>query len=595
MTADHDNYRARICDTRVLRRYLGFLRPHGRLMACAFAALLAQMGLELTGPLVIRAAIDGPVAAKDAAGVLPYALALLGVLLGAGVFKYAQIVATNQIGQRVLHDLRQSVFGHLQRLPMAFFDRKPVGDLVTLIASDVEALKELFIAGLMTIVGDLAALVGIVAVLVLLDARLATFVFLVVPFVAVITIVFRSFARRYHREIRACLARLSAYLFENLTGMRIVQLFNREAVNRARFERLNSDHQAACLRSIRAYALFLPSIHALALLSFALLLWGGGERILEGTLTCGTFIAFWAYTQKFFSPLLDLAEKDSVLQAAMAASERIFDLLDTPVAIAAGPAQERPSVPLRGEIEFRGVTFAYSDGHNVLDDVSFHIRPGESVAIVGATGGGKTTIASLLSRLYEVERGTILLDGKDIRTYDVAWLRRQVAVAVQDVFCFTGTVASNIRLGEASIASGRMEAAARLAHAEGFVRRLPGGLDAEVRERGAGFSAGEKQLLGLARALAVDPRILVLDEATSGVDAEADGLIQDTLRNSFDGRTLLIIAHRLSTIRHCGRILVLHRGKFREEGSHDDLIRLGGIYARLYALQTRNGEKCTLP
>lgn len=586
MTSFHDDdVLGKAYDARLMRRFAGYLRPHAGLVAICVALLFALTAVELAGPLVLQAAVDGPIRRGDIDGVGGYALLFGLVLLGQGLLEYLNAYATHLAGQRIIYDLRRQVFGHLQRLPLAFFDRNPVGRLVIRVTNDVETLKELFTSGFVAVAADAASLVGITAMMFRLNARLAATLFLVLPLMVGAALVFRVFARRYYREVRQRIARLNAYLNENVMGMRVVQLFNREARNRAVFERLNAEHRNACLKSVRAYAWFFPAINTLVILSLALLVWAGGTQIVEGTLTYGTFMAFWFYAQKFYYPILDLADKYNVLQAAMASSERIFKLLDTPVAVASPPAALRPAAPLRGEIEFRDVTFAYGDGPVVLDRLSLRIRPGERVAVVGPTGGGKTTLASVLLRLYDVRAGAVLVDGADVRDYDLTWLRRQMAIVLQDVFCFAGTVASNIRLGEDDIPMERVEAAARIANADRFIRLRPGGYGAAIPERGATLSMGEKQLLGFARALVLEPRVLILDEATSSVDTETEALIQEALGRAIAGRTALIIAHRLSTIQACDRILVLHKGRIREEGTHAELIRQGGAYAKLYALQ----------
>ena len=579
-----DDALGRAYDLRLIRRFLGYLRPHAGRVALCFAIVLALSAVELAGPLVLRAAVDGPIAARDPAGTGRWALLFAGLLLVQGLLEYLNAAATSRTGQRVCYDLRRQVFGHLQRLPLAFFDRNPVGRLVIRVTSDVETLQELFASGFVAVTADVVSLAGIVAMLFLLDASLAGLVFLVVPLLVASALVFRSYARRSYREIRRRIARLNAYLNENVMGMRVVQLFNRERRNRAVFERLSEDHREASLASIRAYALFFPAINTLVLAAMALLVVAGGARILDGALTFGTFVAFWYYAQKFFHPILDLAEKYNVFQSAMASSERLFALLDTAPDVAPPAVPAGPPGPVLGDIEFREVTFAYAEGPVVLDRVSFRARPGERLALVGPTGGGKTTVASLLGRLYDVQAGAVLVDGVDVRAYDPVRLRRQVGVVLQDVFCFAGTLESNVRLGEAGIPRERLEAAARTANADRLIASR-GGWDAPVPERGATLSGGEKQLLGLARALAFDPRILVLDEATSSVDTETEALIQDALRKAMAGRTGLVIAHRLSTVMACDRILILHGGRIREEGTHAELVRRGGLYATWAALQ----------
>ncbi|HSM51853.1 MAG TPA: ABC transporter ATP-binding protein, partial [Thermoanaerobaculia bacterium] len=476
------------------------------------------------------------------------------------------------------------IFGHLQRLEVAYFDRTPVGRLVTRATTDVDALNELFSSGIVTLFGDVLQLAGSVAVLFWLDWRLALAAFAVLPLLFLLTLWFKLKARASFREVRVRVARINAFLQEHVAGMAVVQLFGREARAAADFSRHNRDHRDAHVRGIFYYAVYYPGIELLTAMGLGLVLWVGGGQAVRGALSVGALVAFLQYAQRFYQPLADLSEKYNVLQAAMASSERIFALLDTPPAVAQPP---RPHAPeqVAGAIEFDGVEFGYLPGEPVLRDLSFRVAPGEMVAIVGHTGAGKSTLASLLSRFYDVDRGAVRLDGVDVREWDLARLRRSVGVILQDVFLFAGSVAGNLRLGEEGIDDDRLRRAAAEAQALGFIERLPGGLSAPVRERGAGLSVGQKQLLAFARALAFDPRVLVLDEATASVDSETERLLQVALDRLLVGRTSLVIAHRLSKVQRADRILVLHKGELREEGTHAELVARRGIYFRLYQLQ----------
>ena len=585
MTDAPDEALARPYDAALLRRLLRYVRPHRLAVAAALALLVAGGLLALVGPWLTQQVLDVAVPRRDGRLLALLTGAFVLALLVDFVQEYAQTILTTRIGQRVMHDLRTGLFTHLQRLSIPYFDRHPVGRLMTRVTSDVETLNELFTSGLIAVFGDLFALTAIMAAMLLMDWRLALVAFAVIPLVWLVAVVFRRRVRDVFREIRARLARLNSFTQEHLSGMRVVQLFGREEDAARRFDRVNGEHLAAHLRSITIYAVFFPIIEVLTAVALASLLWYGGLRALGGTLTVGVLAAFIQLTRRFFQPLQDLSEKFNLVQAAMASSERIFALLDTPVQVADPAAPVPLPAPLRGEIRFEGVWFRYRDGGPwVLQDVSFTASPARTVALVGHTGAGKTTIISLLLRFYEPARGRITLDGVDIRHLALADLRGAIGYVQQDLFLFAGDIGRNILLD----APGGHEAAVRAARRTGadrFIARLPAGYHHVLGERGRSLSVGERQLLSFARALARDPAILVLDEATSSVDAEAEARIQAAVRELMQGRTSLVVAHRLSTIIDADEILVLHHGQVRERGPHAALLARDGLYRRLVRLQ----------
>ena len=573
-------------DARLLRRLVGYLAPYRWQVAAALLLLFAGAALELAGPYITKVALDRALPEGDLGLLGTLATIYVGALVLAFAAEYAHTLLGTWLGQTVMFDLRTQVFTHLQRLSLRYFDRNPVGRLMTRVTNDVEQLNEAFSSGLVSIFGDLFTLLFILGVMVHLDWRLALVTFTVLPLVGVAAFVFRGLIRRAYREIRVRLARINAFTQEHLTGVRVVQLFGREATVVERFRRVNAEHLDAHLRSIRYYALFFPVIEVLTAIALALILWYGGGEAIQGAVTVGVLAAFLQYTRRFFRPIQDLSEKYNILQAAMAAAERIFELLDTEPEIRDDPDPLPLPSPARGEIEFRDVWFRYDDdGEWVLRGVSFTARPGERVAIVGATGAGKSTIISLLMRFYDVSRGEIRFDGVPIHRVRVAELRERIGLVLQDVFLFSDSVAANIRLGSGEIDDARVRAAAERVGAGPVVARLPGGYDQPLGERGTSLSVGERQLVSFARALAFDPPVLVLDEATSSVDSELEAGIDRALAELMRGRTSVVIAHRLSTIQGAAQILVLHHGEVRERGTHGELLRRGGLYARLHELQ----------
>ena len=592
MTPDDDPLTPQTYDLRLLGRLLGYLRPHRAAVGAAFALIVAQAGVDLVGPYLTKVAIDRHIARGDAEGLAGVALLYLLALAAAFVVRFLQTYIMQMTGQRIMQDLRREIFAHLQRLHVGYFDRNPVGRLMTRVTTDVDAVNELFTAGVVTVFGDLFTLLGIMAVMIALDWRLALVTFAVIPLFFALTNWFRKGARQSFRETRKWVARINAFLQENLSGMSVVQLFRREERNRAAFAGVNRKHYDANMQAIFYYAVFYPAIELLAALATAIILIYGGGEVVGGTLTLGALVAFIQYSERFWRPISDLSEKFNVLQAAMAASERIFGLLDAQALVASPERPVRPS-DVAGRVSFENVWFSYSgrdpEESWVLRDIDFTVEPGRSVALVGATGAGKTSIISLLLRFYDVQKGRVTLDGTDVRDFDLSRLRSSLALVLQDVHLFSGTITSNIRLGS-DVPMERVRAAAEAVHAHRFIERLPMGYDTEVKERGATLSVGQKQLLSFARALAHDPRVLILDEATSSVDTETEQLIQHALRLLLRDRTAIVIAHRLSTVQNVDEILVLHKGRIRERGRHQELLARRGMYWRLYELQYKDQE-----
>jgi len=594
-------------DARLLRRLMGYLRPYRRLVALSVILLVSQALLQTAGPYLTKVAIDrylnpqpvasplDPFLAQDRfAGLTQIALLYLAALIIGFFWQYGEIYLMQYTGQRVMYDLRTDIFGHLQRLDIRFYDRTPVGRLVTRVTTDVDSLNELVAAGVVAIFGDLFSLVFIFAAMVSLSPALTLAGISVAPLVVGVTFLFRRAVRDANRRIRVAIAKINSYLQEHVSGMSVVQLFNHEAKSQQRFRQINGEHRDAFKDAILAHGLFYPAIEWLGALALVTLLIYGGRRVLSGDLTIGILVAFMQYSLRIFRPIQDLGEKYNILQSAMASAERIFKLLDTPVEVAR-PAAAPPLPPQadggrRPLIEFENVWFAYQGEEWVLRDLSFALSPGETVALVGHTGAGKTTIVSLLLRFYDSQRGRIRVDGVEVKDWDPVELRRRFGVVLQDPFLFSGTIAGNIRLGTESIPDRRIEEAAEEVNLSEFIRSLPGGFDEPVRERGSSLSTGQKQLINFARALAHDPRLLILDEATSSVDTETELRVREAVGRLIQGRTSLIVAHRLSTIQRADRILVMHKGQLRESGSHQELLARRGIYWKLYRLQYKDQE-----
>jgi ATP-binding cassette subfamily B multidrug efflux pump len=617
-------------DARLMRRLLTYLHKYRWQVAVALVAIVLKAGADVLGPYLTKVAIDKYLANRTEAhslldrflsrnpltGIAQIAGMYIGLLLFSFLLEFAQTYIMQWTGQKVMFDLRAQIFRHLQRLHISFFDKNPVGRLVTRVTSDVDALNEMFTAGVVSIVEDVFVLLGILAIMLNMSWRLALITFAVLPIIFYATSIFRRKVRDSYRRIRIAIAKINAYLQENVTGIVVLQLFNREKKAYERFEKINRTHMDAFKDAILAHAVYYPVVEVLSATAIACVVWFGGSQVLRNLVSLGVLVAFMQYAQRFFRPIQDLSEKYNILQSAMASSERVFKLLDTPAEIVT-PA--RPRVPQGpGRIEFDNVWFAYrtmaqaaeeaaSKGEKltaalarngdlakeydwVLRDVSFTIDPGETVAIVGHTGAGKTTIISLLLRFYDVQKGAIRIDGIDIRDMDLNDLRRRYGVVLQDPFLFSGTVAANIRLGSRWIEDAAVEDAAEQVNVADFIRSLPGGFAEEVRERGSTLSTGQKQLISFARALAHSPKILVLDEATSSVDTETEFRVREALTRMVEGRTSIIIAHRLSTIQRANTIIVMHKGQVREIGSHQQLLAQHGIYWKLYQLQYKDQE-----
>ena len=571
-------------DLQVAQRLLRYLKPYVRPLVPALILTLLLNLLGILQPKFTQYAIDWYIIPRKTDGITVFALVYVAVQFLRFVFSYFQVVLLNSVGQYVMFDLRREIYDKLQHQEVAYYDRNPVGRIITRLTADVDALNELFTSGVTDVLGDLVMIVAIIAVMSYSDWRLTLVTLLTVPLLFAATTWFRKGARRGYDLVRTRIARIYAFLQEHISGAQTVQIFNAEAKSLARFADINHDHRKANIDTIFYYAVFFPLVDFIGSVGIALIIWYGGYRVMQHALSLGALVAFIQYVGFLFQPIRDLSDKYNVLQGAVVASHRIFKALDLPIAITT-PAKPLKQGRAEGRIEFENVWFAYKDDEWVLKDVSFTVSPGQSVALVGHTGSGKTTITNLLMRFYDVQKGRILLDGVDVRDWDLQSLRENFAVVLQDIFLFTGTVESNIRLGREDITDERIRWAATEVRADKFIQRLPRDYKSEVRERGAGLSVGQKQLISFARALAFDPALLILDEATSSIDTETEQLIQQAIDRVMRNRTSLVVAHRLSTIQRADKIIVLHHGEIREQGTHQDLLALQGLYWRLYKLQ----------
>jgi ATP-binding cassette subfamily B multidrug efflux pump len=601
MASDHheEEQLGKAYDVKAARRLIRYLAPYKHLVLIALTLTIGVNLVRQVGPLLTKWAIDDYVTPATE-GAMGFDDAFRGITLLAVVYiisllvtlciGYFQDVLLNTIGQRVMFDLRDQIFSKLQTVELAFYDKNPVGRLITRLTTDVDSLNELFTSGLVEVLGDVVLIAGALGMMFYFNWRLAIVSLLVVPLLIAATAWFRRGAREGFRQVRTKIARLNAFTQEHVSGAQTVQLFNREEKAFKHFSEINASYRQANIDTIFYYAVFYPMVNLISAIGIAAIVWYGGGKVIQNAITIGTLVAFLQYTQRLWQPIQDISDKFNIFQAAVVASERIFRLLDTPDKIESPAQPQLPATGARslGRIEFRNVWFAYQGEDWVLKDVSFTVEPGESVALVGHTGSGKTTITSLLMRFYEIQRGEILLDGLDIRLWDLRKLRENFAVVLQDVFLFSGDIASNIRLGNRTITDDRIEWGAGEVRASHFIERLPEGYRTKVRERGAGLSVGQKQLISFARALAFDPRILVLDEATSSIDTETEQLIQGAIERVMAGRTSIIIAHRLSTIQRVDNIIVLHKGQIREMGNHQELLANRGIYYKLYMLQYKD-------
>lgn len=585
---EDDKLVGKIYDYRLVTRLIAFGKPYWHLITIAVILIAIGMGLEIIGPYLTKIAIDQYILPGKFRGLILIILLYLGVLVGDFLFKYLQILLMQFIGQKVMLDLRQKLFNHLQGLHQQFFNKNPIGRLMTRVTSDVESLNQVFTQGLVMVFGDLLLIVGIIIMMLTIHLPLALWTLSVIPILLFISFLFRTKVRESYSQIRYFLAKINAYLQEHISGMNIVQLYNREKRNYEEFKKINLNHTQAYIKTIFYYALFYPAVELVGAIALSIIIYRGAFYIHNELVTYGILIAFIQYAQMFFRPISDLSEKYNILQSALASSERIFKLLDTPPLISS-PHKGYVTESIKEKIEFKNVAFAYNQDY-VLKDIHLTIPVGHRYALVGHTGAGKTTLTKLLGRFYEIQQGQILIDGKDIREWNLTNLRGHMAVVQQDVFLFSGTISENIRLNNPSIKNEDVERAARMVNAHTFIEKLTGGYQAKIRERGGNLSQGQKQLLALARAIVFNPDILILDEATSNIDSESEYLIQEALKVVMENRTAIIIAHRLSTIQYMDKIVVMHHGKIHEIGNHQDLLKKRGLYYRLYQLQYKDQE-----
>ncbi len=589
MNKTDDEILGKAYDSKLMKRLLKYVKPYKKYLIFGILMNIVVAGLGPLRPVLIKIAVDKSIANKDLHSLTIITIILFSTLVLQAIIQYVLTYFTQLMGQKIIYDLRVEVFSHVQKLALKFFDKTPIGRIVTRVTNDIEALNELFASGIVMVFSDIFIIVWIFIFMFSMSFNLALITIAVLPILIYATFLFRKKVRDAYRDVRFYLARLNSYMQEHITGISIIQLFNKQKSEISNFKNINADHKKANIDSIFYYAVFFPTVEILSSLAIALIIWYGGGKIIQGSITIGVLFAFIQFTEMFFRPIRDLSEKYNIMQTAMASSERIFKLLDNETIIS-NPAEPKKLDKLRGEIEFRNVSFAYNPGEYVLKNVSFKMEPGQSIAIVGATGAGKTSIINLLSRFYEIQEGNILIDGIDIKDISKHELRKIMSVVLQDVYLFSGSIKTNISLNSNDITEEEIREAALVVGADKFIMEMPQQYNEEVKEKGATLSVGQKQLISFSRALANDPQILILDEATSSVDTKTEILIQKAIKKLLVGRTSIIIAHRLSTIQSADKIIVMHKGEIREVGTHQELLAKRGIYYKLYQLQYKDQE-----
>lgn len=588
-TVNTDDIKGKAYDSKLMKRLLGYVKPYKGYIILAILLNIIVSGLGPLRPYLTKVAVDDAIAGSDYELLLTIVIILLSSLLFQAVIQYALTYFTQLMGQKIIYDLRVKIFGHIQKLSLKYFDKTPIGKIVTRVTNDVEALNEMFSSGIVMVFSDVFIILWIFGFMFFMSWELALITLSVLPILFYATFLFRKKVRVAYRQERKFLSSLNSYMQEHITGISIVQIFSKEKEEYKKFIGINTDYRNALIRSVFYYATFYPVVEILSSISIALIIWYGGGSVLQEHMTIGILFAFIQYTEMFFRPIRDLSEKYNIMQTAMAASERIFDVLDEDTMIL-NKKDPLTLNKLSGEVEFKNVTFAYNEGEDVLRDISFSIKPGETIAIVGATGAGKTSIISLLTRFYDIQKGEILVDGKNIKEIDKHELRKRISVVLQDVYLFSGDIQSNIGLDSEEISEERIIEAAKIVGADRFISQLPDKYNESVKEKGATLSVGQKQLISFARALAFDPQILILDEATSSIDTETEILIKSAIEKLLVGRTSIVIAHRLSTVQNADKIIVMHKGEVREIGSHQELLAKRGIYYKLYQLQYKEQE-----